>query len=225
MELKPLPKTPTLPSSVGDGKGLIKSLYDHIMNSNSRMNQLITKAQELAASVIAHKETHAIGGSDVLVPSDIGAEPANSNIQTHISSTNNPHGVTAAQVLPTQTGNGGKFLTTDGSAPSWANTGYVIQCLSFTLGTITDAITYYWGNTIPVTTSGVSKLPIPRTGIIKKVYVRWHTGGTAGSNESISVYVRVNGTTDTLIATVGNTSTEKEFYNTGLSIAVSTDDY
>jgi len=30
-------------------------------------------------------------------PEDIGAEPANANIQSHIASTSNPHGVTAAQ--------------------------------------------------------------------------------------------------------------------------------
>lgn len=46
-------------------------------------------------------------------------ESANANIQAHIVSTANPHSVTAEQVLPTQTGNNGKYLTTDGSASSW----------------------------------------------------------------------------------------------------------
>lgn len=48
-------------------------------------------------------------------------EPANSNIQSHISSTSNPHSVTSTQVLPSQTGNSGKFLTTNGTAASWAD--------------------------------------------------------------------------------------------------------
>ncbi|MFA4901964.1 MAG: hypothetical protein WC600_04385 [Desulfobaccales bacterium] len=48
-------------------------------------------------------------------------EPANANIQSHISSTVNPHNVTAAQVLPDQTGKNGKFLTSDGSAVSWGD--------------------------------------------------------------------------------------------------------
>ncbi len=46
-------------------------------------------------------------------------EPANANIQAHIASSSNPHSVTAAQVLPTQTGNGGRMLTTDGTTVSW----------------------------------------------------------------------------------------------------------
>jgi hypothetical protein len=46
-------------------------------------------------------------------------EPANANIQTHISSTSNPHGTTADQVLPSQTGQSGKFLTTNGTTSSW----------------------------------------------------------------------------------------------------------
>jgi len=47
-------------------------------------------------------------------------EPKNSNIQSHITDINNPHQVTANQVLPSQTGNSGKYLTTDGSNSSWA---------------------------------------------------------------------------------------------------------
>jgi hypothetical protein len=76
-------------------------------------------------------------------------EPVNSNIQAHITSTSNPHNTTKSQVglgncdntsdankpvstaqqtaldlkedlLPSQTGNAGKFLTTDGSVKSWA---------------------------------------------------------------------------------------------------------
>lgn len=40
-------------------------------------------------------------------------------IDTHIANTSNPHSVTANQVLPSQSGNSGKFLTTDGSNTSW----------------------------------------------------------------------------------------------------------
>ncbi len=44
MEIKPLPKTPNIPSQVGDGKGLIKSLWDHIIKSNQTVNALIDRA-------------------------------------------------------------------------------------------------------------------------------------------------------------------------------------
>lgn len=48
-------------------------------------------------------------------------EPANPNIQSHIASTENPHNVSADQVVPNQTGNNGKFLTTNGATVSWGN--------------------------------------------------------------------------------------------------------
>lgn len=52
-----------------------------------------------------------------------GAEPANSNIQTHIGSTSNPHSTTADQVLPSQTGQSGKVLGTNGTTASWVTGG------------------------------------------------------------------------------------------------------
>jgi hypothetical protein len=48
-------------------------------------------------------------------------EPANPNIQSHIISTDNPHQVTADQVLPDQTGQTGKFLTSDGASVFWGD--------------------------------------------------------------------------------------------------------
>lgn len=50
-------------------------------------------------------------------------EPKNSNIQAHIGNTNNPHATTADQVLPSQTGNSGKVLGTNGTTASWVNSG------------------------------------------------------------------------------------------------------
>ena len=46
-----------------------------------------------------------------------------SQIDTHISSTSNPHSTTADQVLPSQTGNGGKVLGTNGTTASWVSAG------------------------------------------------------------------------------------------------------
>ncbi len=46
-------------------------------------------------------------------------EPKNANIQAHIADMNNPHNVTANQVLPAQSGQTGKWLQTDGSNVSW----------------------------------------------------------------------------------------------------------
>lgn len=47
-------------------------------------------------------------------------EPKNTNIQSHIGDVlNNPHNVTADQVLPSQTGQNGKILGTNGTTSSW----------------------------------------------------------------------------------------------------------
>jgi hypothetical protein len=48
---------------------------------------------------------------------------------------------------------------------------------------------------------------------------------TTGSAEDISVYVRLNNTTDTLIETLGSSSNPRRFNNTGLSISVTDTDY
>lgn len=72
-------------------------------------------------------------------------EPANANIQSHISSTSNPHSVTADQVLPTQSGNSGKYLTTNGTTASWATVA--------TAGTVN--IGFPIGDRISVITTGV----------------------------------------------------------------------
>lgn len=51
--------------------------------------------------------------------SNIGTN-THAQIDNHIANTSNPHSVTADQVLPNQTGNGGEFLTTNGTTASWA---------------------------------------------------------------------------------------------------------
>jgi hypothetical protein len=54
-------------------------------------------------------------------------------IDSHISSTSNPHSTTADQVLPSQTGQSGKFLGTNGSTASWqtvSGSGIVTQTVS-----------------------------------------------------------------------------------------------
>ncbi len=48
-EIKPMPKTPFLPTDLGDGNTLIKALWDHIVKNNQTINALIAKVQELEA--------------------------------------------------------------------------------------------------------------------------------------------------------------------------------
>lgn len=90
----------------------------------------------------------------------------------------------------------------------------------------TDGQTVYFGMLpkAPVTTADTSKVYIPKNGRIKRAEIYCYSG-TAGSNENWSLYVRINNTTDYLIATLGVSQSERKFQNAGLDIAVSAGDY
>ena len=89
-----------------------------------------------------------------------------------------------------------------------------------------DAATVYFGFTpaVPSTSAAASKVYIRKAGVIKNAEV-YCFSGTAGTNENWSLYVRLNNTTDYLIATVGAATSERVFSNTGLSIPVVAGDY
>jgi hypothetical protein len=74
-------------------------------------------------------------------------------------------------------------------------------------------------------TAAIWKVYVPQTGTIKKAYFMSYASTTAGSNENLSLYIRVNNSTDTLVATVGQAAASREFINTGLSISVTAGDY
>lgn len=87
--------------------------------------------------------------------------------------------------------------------------------------------TRYFGNH-PRTIQGSadqSKIFIRVAGSIKIADFYTFANGTAGSNENISLYIRLNNTTDTLIQTVGLATAERIFTNSGLSITVAAGDY
>ena len=89
-----------------------------------------------------------------------------------------------------------------------------------------DAETDFFGICLRgVTTGGLVKVYIPRTAQIRVAEVFWNGATVVGSNENISIYVRVNDTTDYLIATVGDANQLKRFNNTALNIPVVQGDY
>lgn len=92
-----------------------------------------------------------------------------------------------------------------------------------------DNSSYYFGALLgpASTTEGARKLYVPKSGTIAAVYIPWFTNGQASSGEDVSIYVRINGDSesDTLIATVGNTDAYKEFINTTLEVEVQAGDY
>jgi hypothetical protein len=70
-----------------------------------------------------------------------------------------------------------------------------------------------------------TRMYIARAGVIVAAELSWFTLATQGSNENISVYIRLNNSSDTLVATVGAASNFRRFSNAALSIAVSAGDY
>lgn len=89
-----------------------------------------------------------------------------------------------------------------------------------------DGATIYWGMLpkAPVTTGGQSKIYVRNPCTIKRAEI-YTFAGTAGTNEAWSTYIRVNNTTDTLIATVSAATSERVFSNTALNIALNAGDY
>ena len=105
------------------------------------------------------------------------------------------------------------------------DTGYTLSVQALTSSPV-DGQTIYFGNLpkAPVTTPAISKVYIPRAGTIKRAEIYCYSG-TAGTNQAWSGYVRLNNTTDTLIATLSVATNERVFSNSSLSIAVIAGDY
>lgn len=90
----------------------------------------------------------------------------------------------------------------------------------------TDATTRFIGatNLTPNATYGTVAFTIPQAGTITSASFNAQTSGTVGSNEAISCYLRINDTTDYLVATVSNTNANRIFVNNSMSIAVAAND-
>lgn len=103
---------------------------------------------------------------------------------------------------------------------------YTLQVMAANQSTTTDGQTIYFGSMAglaPQTAEGRAPVYIPRAGTIKKarIYMR---SATVGTGENISVYIRVNGSSETLIQTYGGTSNPRYFENTSLNISVNAGD-
>jgi hypothetical protein len=119
---------------------------------------------------------------------------------------------------------------TRGDDGTWSETpdtgiGYTLPVQALT-SSPTDGATVYFGNLpkAPIATADVSKIYIRKAGMIKIAEIYCYSG-TAGTNESWSLSIRLNNTTDYLIAAVAAAATERIFSNTALSIAVVAGDY
>lgn len=154
---------------------------------------------------------------------DSAYEAKNANIQAHIASAHAPNNaqknsdITKSEIEAKLTG-----AITSHTHP---NQGYAINVQALT-SSPADAATIYFGMLpkAPTTTAGISRIYFRAAGTIKRVEIYCYSG-TAGTNESWSLYVRKNNTTDTLIATVSLATSERIFSNTDINIPVADGDY
>jgi hypothetical protein len=103
--------------------------------------------------------------------------------------------------------------------------GYTLPVQALT-SSPTDAQTVYFGNLpkAPVTTPGISKVYIPKTGTITRAELYCYSG-TVGTNEPWSLYIRKNDAADTLIQTVNTAASERIFRNNAMGLPVAAGDY
>lgn len=89
-----------------------------------------------------------------------------------------------------------------------------------------DSSTMFWGSlSNPTVTSGIRRIYIPKSGRMTKVTLMQVAVTVVGSAEDISAYVRVNDTTDYLIATVGLSAVIRPFLNYSMNVPVVAGDY
>ena len=77
-----------------------------------------------------------------------------------------------------------------------------------------------YGLTLGVSWASAAYGTIPLAGRITRAVVQLHSSTADGTNEDISMYVRINNATDYLIQTVGVAATQRDFVNYALNIPV-----
>ena len=113
---------------------------------------------------------------------------------------------------------------------SGTNTGdlktLTIPVIASTLATPVKNTNYYFKNLIQAPSSNANGAPIyfRKAGKISIAEISAYCGG-AGTNENWSMWIRVNNTTDYLIATVGSATNLRYWSNIALSISVNAGDY
>jgi hypothetical protein len=114
---------------------------------------------------------------------------------------------------------------TNGTNGTNGTSNYTISVQALTSSPV-DAQTIYFGTLpkAPVTTAGISRVYIRKAGTIKIAEIYCYAG-TAGTSEAWSLYIRLNNSTDTLIAKVGISANQRVFSNSALNIPVAEGDY
>ena len=94
---------------------------------------------------------------------------------------------------------------------------FYVTCANFSPADATD---YFWADMYLAadTLFGTYQLQIPGPMRIRKAFIRLMAGGATGTNEDISLYIRVNDATDYFIATVSTATTNRDFRNNDMNV-------
>jgi hypothetical protein len=106
--------------------------------------------------------------------------------------------------------------------------GYALNVQGTLPGTLSDGVTYYAGNALMsgvYTAANKNRIYIRKAGTIKIADILLYSGSVVGTNEEISVYIRLNDTADTLISALSVADAMRDFNNSALSVAVVAGDY
>lgn len=179
----------------------------------------------------------AAAGTDYLSPSGSGASLTSlnaSNIASGTLSASYGGAGTANGILKA---NGSGVVSAATAGTDYYKTGSTTSAPMFIglyggVATPVQNTNYYFGAPVQVSTSSMTttatrrRFYFPSAGTITKAYVTVvNDGGTAGTSETSTLYIRLNNSTDTSISSSIVTNSTGTFNNTGLSLAVSAGDY
>lgn len=207
--------TPSWTEIFNSQTGLLPSHHTRHENGGEDEISVAGLSGELAdpQSPKTHATSHQSGGTDAIKLDDL----ASPDDTTDLDFSTSKHGL-----CPKAPNDTTKFLRGDAS---WAvPIGVALQARTNNFDPL-DATTYYFGMPGHDTTVERNRVYIPVAGKITKAYIYWIALGTAGSAEKISVYLRKNNTSDTLLGEWENSEVNKLIAKTGLDISVAAGDY
>jgi len=205
--------TDTLRTVHGNGD-TVKVVVHHNMQTTVLQNKLVS-----GTTIKTINGNSVLGSGDLVVSgsSAWGSITGTLSSQTDLQSTLN------AKQNAITTGTTSQYFKGDLSLGTYTGHSINVQALT---SSPADAQTVYFGMLpkAPTTTANISKVYVRQAGTITAAEIYCYSG-TAGTNESWSLYIRVNNTTDYLIQTVSAATSERVFSNSSLSISLNANDY